>query len=131
MHDARADAAHLPRWLSLWWLAAAPGAALFIARILYEETYLTWRYGFQSVGFTLAHTAPHLVVWGSVSLLLLLLWGLGTGVWLVRMRVQRRPVSRRTWWLLAGTGVALALFFLPSEAWQLLFTPGGGERPAP
>jgi hypothetical protein len=46
------------------------GAAILVARILYEETILTWVSGPQMVGFAMAHGAlPFVFITGIISLL--------------------------------------------------------------
>jgi len=38
----------------IWWLIFLP-ATLFVSRLVYEQTYLTWLQGDQMIGFTLVH----------------------------------------------------------------------------
>jgi hypothetical protein len=47
-----------PRWLNIWWWASFPLAAAFVGRMLYERTYLTWKYGKQMLGFVFVHEYP-------------------------------------------------------------------------
>lgn len=43
-------------------------AAILVARILYEETILTWRTGPQMLGFAMAHGAlPFVLITGSLA----------------------------------------------------------------
>ena len=58
-----------PRFLKVWWLSASPFAFLFVARVLWEETFWTWLRGPQAVGFALWHVHSSFAVVGTLCAL--------------------------------------------------------------
>src|SRR3954467_14957314 len=78
-----------------WWLFY-PGTALLAARLVYEQTYLTWKHGPLMVGFALGHGSTLFIAGLLLSTLLLHLWVLASGVALLRHRtlVSRGHVLR-------------------------------------
>jgi hypothetical protein len=54
-------------------------AVPFVGRILWEETVLTCQKGPQMVGFSMAHTMPFLMIFGSLGLMLAHVWILVIG----------------------------------------------------
>jgi hypothetical protein len=94
------------------------GAAVFVGRIVYEETILSWQSGPQMVGFAMAHGAlPFILIVGLIGLLGGSLWLVGSLILLVRRRFR---VSLGDW-----IPILLLLFlavplFVPYEAWEEL-----------
>src|SRR5262245_11485814 len=52
---SHAQVARLPRWLLICGWLGVPGTLALAARLVWEQTLLTWDYGPQMVGFSLAH----------------------------------------------------------------------------
>jgi Ankyrin repeats (3 copies) len=91
-------------------------AAIFVGRIVYEETILTWLSGPQMLGFAMAHgaLAPIFIV-GSIALPGILLW---LAVSLVLLMWKK---FRLLDWIPAILSIFLvALVFVPYGAWEEL-----------
>ena len=54
--------------------------AIFVGRIVYEETVLTWTHGPQMIGFAMVHTMPFMLLAGFIGLVGGLLWMLVSNV---------------------------------------------------
>ena len=91
-------------------------AAILVARILYEETVLTWRNGPQMVGFAMAHGAlAPIFILGSIALPGILLW-LAVSLMLLMWKKFRLLA-----WIPAILSILLvALLSVPYEAWEEL-----------
>lgn len=64
----------LPKVLTvIWWFVYLPLAALE-ARLLYEQTWLTYTRGEQMIGFSMAHQFPELILFGLGGWLGSILW---------------------------------------------------------
>jgi hypothetical protein len=108
----------LPLWLRILGFIAAPGAVFLAARLVYEQTWLTWRRGPQMVGFALAHSG--LVLPLLLSTLLMLLWCvavLGRNLWVLG---RGKSVSRQRWAVLAAAIALLLVPLVPYGTWQRL-----------
>jgi hypothetical protein len=111
-------AAHLRWWLLGLGLIPLGGTAMLAARLIWEQTALTWELGPQMVGFSLAHGSGAILL---VAPLLLAPWTVLAFVVIVRDLLKRRRSDTPT---LATFGVALLLFGLlsmPSGVWERLF----------
>lgn len=104
----------------LWavgFLALVPNTVL-AARLVWEQTALTWQEGPQMVGFALAHG-----LWSPLMLSPALL--LVLGAWLLALAAvvvwHRRRPSRGLVALGSATLVVIAALALPYQAWQGLF----------
>jgi hypothetical protein len=99
-------------------------AALFVGRIVYEETVLTWTNGPQMVGFAMVHGgAPFILIAGLIGLLGGTLW-LIVSIALLFRRKFRIPFA--DWvpiFLLPLFGI---LLFIPSETWEELMVDLAG-----
>lgn len=108
----------LPLWLRALGVIAAPGTAYFAARMVYEQTLLSWRNGPQMVGFSLAHSGPILLLLASVLLMALWCAGvIGRSLWVL---LHGKAVS---WWRWASLAIAISLLLLlavPYGTWQRL-----------
>lgn len=58
----------LPRWVIISWFILFPLAFLLTARLIYEQTYLTWAQGVQMVGFSLAHQGLGFLIFGTLAM---------------------------------------------------------------
>jgi hypothetical protein len=74
----------LPKWLRIAWVLLAPLGFLFITRIAYEKTILTWRQGPQMIGFSIMHVMPVFFIFGAICCYGLMLWPLISGYFLIR-----------------------------------------------
>lgn len=110
--------AHVRWWLLASGLIPVIGTILLAARLIWEQTVLTWQLGPQMVGFSLAHGS------GAILLLAPFLLALWTVIALIVIAVDllnKRRIHRSTW---AMSGAALLLFgllFTPSGVWERLF----------
>jgi len=107
------------------------GAALFVGRIVYEETLLTWINGPQMVGFAMMHGGvPFILIAGVIGLLGGLLWLIASLVLLFRRKFRIPLMDWVPFILLPFFAV---LLFIPYETWEeltvLIAGPGshGGE----
>ena len=91
------------------------GTALFVGRIVYEETVLTWAYGPQMVGFAMVHAMPILLIAGVISLLGGTLWLIVSVAFLFRRKFR---IPFRDWFPVCLLSLLIALLFIPYEAWQ-------------
>jgi ankyrin repeat protein len=108
----------LPLWLRILGVIAAPGAVFLAARLIYEQTLLTWRRGPQMVGFALAHSG--LVLPLLLSTVLMLLWCaavLGRSLWALW---RGKSVSRHRWAVLVASIALLLVPLVPYGSWQRL-----------
>ena len=108
----------LPRaWTTTGYVVFAV-SAIFVGRIVYEETILTWKNGPQMVGFALAHgAAPLILVAGLVGLPCGLLWMLVSLPLLFR-RKFRVPVF--DWLPMALLSFLVVTLSIPYETWEEL-----------
>jgi hypothetical protein len=102
-------------WIVLGFILLA-GAILFVGRILYEETLLTWAHGPQMVGFAMMHGAvPFFLVAGLIGIPGSMLWIIGSLVLLLRRRF-RVPLTH--WIPAVGLVTVVVLFFIPYGIWE-------------
>ena len=59
-----------PVWLTWMGWLALPGGGMLLARMIYEQTYLTWSEGPQMLGFALWHVYAGYALLGYVCLFL-------------------------------------------------------------
>ncbi len=108
-----------------WFLAT--GAAMLFARLIWEETFLTWQLGPQMVGFSLAHD------YGAVLFLfppLLLLWTVIALVITIHGLVKKKRVSRKRWMSLGAIAALIVTGSLPEGFWQTAFAGQMAKSPA-
>jgi hypothetical protein len=92
------------------------GAAVFVGRIVYEETILTWLSGPQMVGFAMMHGAlPFIPIAGGIGLLGGLLW---LAVSLVLLILKRFRVPLTDWIPIILLLLVAVPFFIPYDAWE-------------
>ena len=102
-------------WTIVGYLLAC-GAALFVGRIVYEETVLTWTNGPQMVGFAMMHGAvPFLLIAGIVALPCSLLWLLISAGLLIRKKFR---VPFADWVPIVLLVTLFGLFMVPYEMWE-------------
>lgn len=77
----------------IWWVVYLPLLALE-ARLLYEQTWLTYTRGEQMIGFSMAHQFPELLLIGLAGWLGCILWCIVALVFMLRRRYQTSIVSR-------------------------------------
>src|SRR5215472_9352860 len=93
-------------------------SALFVGRIVYEETILTWMSGPQMVGFTMMHGAvPLILIAGLIGLPCGLLWMLVSLILLFR-RKFRVPVF--DWLPIVVLSFLVVMLLIPYETWEEL-----------
>ncbi|MDP9339543.1 MAG: ankyrin repeat domain-containing protein [Acidobacteriota bacterium] len=93
-------------------------AAVFVGRIVYEETILTWLSGPQMVGFALAHGAlPFILVAGLIGLPGSLLWVAVSLVLLIRKRFR---VPFADWIPIVLVVLLVMTSLIPYETWEEL-----------
>jgi hypothetical protein len=105
-----------PKLWTMVGYASVVGAALLTARILYEETFLTWRKGPQMVGFAMAHGAvPFIAATGLLVVLIGLLWSIVTLPILIRYKFRVPLVD---WTPLIFLSLLAVLLAIPYETWE-------------
>jgi hypothetical protein len=94
------------------------GAVLFVGRIVYEETILTWNNGPQMIGFAMMHGAvPLFLIAGLVGLPGSLFWMIVSLVLLSRKKFRIPLVD---WVPMALIVIFAALLFIPYGTWEEL-----------
>lgn len=93
-------------------------AAVFMVRIVWEETLLTLRDGPQMVGFSLAHGSWAFLLFAPI---LLILWFLTAFVTMIVSLWRRRELSKGLWLTLAAAVIVFGVISLPEAFWQLMF----------
>jgi hypothetical protein len=101
-----------PKFLTVsWWFVYLPLATLE-ARLLYEQTWLTYTRGEQMIGFTMAHQFPELLLFGLVGWIGCVIWCITALVLIVRRRHQIPGVTRLQFALVV---ITLLLQFVPVD----------------
>ncbi|HEU5182713.1 MAG TPA: ankyrin repeat domain-containing protein [Candidatus Polarisedimenticolia bacterium] len=118
MREGITERDRLPVWLRVVGVVAAPGTAYFAARMVYEQTLLSWRNGPQLVGFSLAHSGPILLLLASAGVMALWCAGvIGRSLWAM---LRGRAVSASRWIVLTVAVCLLLLLAVPYGTWQNL-----------
>jgi hypothetical protein len=113
-------------WRIAGWLSLSL-AALVVARVIYEETFLTWSDGPQMLGFAVAHGAVPLILFAwLVGLPVGLVWMLVSFVLLARKRFR---VPRIDWIAMFLFVAFAALLSVPYILWEELVVRLGGVGP--
>lgn len=99
---------------------------LLAARIIWEETLLTWREGPQMVGFSLAHGAGAILL---LAPLLLTLWLLAAIIRLVLYLIKKRKISAITWATFSVAILTFVLLVIPPNFWQWQFAGTFAKSP--
>jgi hypothetical protein len=106
-----------PKWFTLLgWIFYVP-ASLFVIRLLWEKTLLTWREGPQMIGFTMVHLHPIPFFIGVTGMLLCDLWILTAIVFLILRRKTIRPTEKVQF---AVVILTIAIDFIPYAFWRAL-----------
>jgi hypothetical protein len=93
-------------------------SALFVSRIVYEETILTWTNGPQMVGFALAHgAAPLIGIAGLIGLPCGLLWMLVSLILFFRRKFRVRVFD---WLPMVFLSFLIMMLLIPYETWEEL-----------
>ena len=101
-----------PKVLTLiWWFVYLPLAALE-ARLLYEQSWLTYTRGEQMIGFSMAHQFPELLLFGLAGWIGSILWCLVALILILRRRYQISTVCK---FQFALTLTTLLLSFMPVD----------------
>lgn len=102
-------------------------SAVFVGRILYEETILTWIEGPQMVGFAMVHAMPQILIAGSIGLPLGFLWLLVSLVLLFRRQFRVPSVD---WLPIVLLTFLAVMLFIPYETWEeiIVRTAGPGSH---
>src|SRR5262245_32990809 len=108
----------LPWWLRVSGYLCVISAGFLCGRLVWEQTYLTWRLGPQMVGFSLAHGGGALLLFSPA---LLILWFLLVVVTVVWALATKRRIARSTWFDLGLATLVGAILIVPYGAWQRLF----------
>jgi hypothetical protein len=102
----------LPRWLNLSWWGIYPLMAILVGRLVYERTYLTWKYGKILLGFSFAHTYAEIFLLSMLGFFLAHAWLVAA---LVFVFLKPAQVSRTDWLKIGLVVLTLALAYLPVE----------------
>ena len=105
------------RVLLVFGVIAIFSAALFAARITWEETLLTIARGPQMVGFAIAHIFPV----AFLAPLALTFWFAIAVIVMIASLIRRRRLSSLFWSTSAAAALVLGLLFVPPEFWQWAF----------
>jgi len=89
-------------------------ALMLMARMLWEETFLTRRFGPQMLGFSLAHGYGAILFLGPI---LLSLWLIVAFVGLIVYLIRHRPIASLTKAVAAAGVLILGMLSIPPEFW--------------
>lgn len=116
--DARQHEGGVSVWLLIPGIVVIAGTAALAARLTWEMTLLTWRYGPQMVGFSLAHG------YGAVLLFfpfVLLIWIVTFLIICAVRKGRKRKIGRFAWIVLACAVLFLGELSLPQGFWDRIF----------
>jgi hypothetical protein len=125
----RDESAAFPSRLTIFGCVSLVAVTPFAIRYVYEETVLTWRYGWQMVGFSVSHLYPGFMLLGIVGIICAHVFLL---VWLVRAIVRRirgQRMSRRSIAIATVVAAVIGLFYVPYAGWMMLMVEIGGPGP--
>lgn len=83
-------------------------------RLIYEYTWLTWAWGPQMIGFSMAHAFPFVLVLGWLGLLGCVLW---LPIALFRVASRRTAMGARRLVIIAGVTLCLVVPMVPPNWW--------------
>lgn len=101
-----------PKFLTVSWWFVYPPLAVLEARLLWEQTWLTYMRGEQMIGFSMAHQLPLLVLIGLAGWVGCILWSLVALIFILRRRHQVSTVNIVQFALALTT---LILMFVPVD----------------
>ena len=111
-----------PKTLPLMMLAVGfvlmLGSVILAGRLIWEMTSLTWQYGPQMIGFSLAHGPGALLF---LFPLALFVWLLASACTVIVWKAKRKVVRNRSWIALGSAVLALGLLSLPQGFWNVIF----------
>ena len=90
---------------------------IFVGRLVFEETVLTWAYGPQMIGFAMAHTMPLMILAGLIGLGGGFLWFLVSLVLLYRRRFH---IPHFDWLPIVLLPLLCIMISIPYETWEEL-----------
>jgi hypothetical protein len=105
-----------PKHLTIMWWLVYPLLATFVARLLYEQTWLTYRYGEQMIGFAMIHSFPELLILGLLGWIGCIAWCIVALALIVRRSHQIQIASKLQ---LALAVITLLLLFVPIDKFVL------------
>ena len=91
--------------------------AILTARIVYEETFLTWRHGPQMVGFTMVHAFPFVLLAGMLGQVGACIWWILS---IIRLARRSNRVTGTDWIPLFFVPVCVVLLATPYAFWERL-----------
>lgn len=95
------------------------GTFVLAIRLIWEMTWLTWKFGPQMVGFSLAHGEWALPAF--LSPLLLAVWTLSCLVSIVVWKIRRYRIAAPAVWILCGALFVFAMLSIPQSIWNRIF----------
>ena len=106
--------------------------AVFSARIVYEQTTLTWNDGWQMLGFSMAHLHPGLLVLGMLGALCSHVFLIATLYRVIAARVRHHSVPHTNIVLILAVCLATGLLYIPYQGWMTLIVriAGPGQHGA-
>lgn len=114
----QATIAKLPLWLTVSGIVVFAGSTMLAARLIWEQTVWTWKWGPQNIGFSLAHGFGAILF---VFPILLVIWTAGVIVLTVRSKVRKSQVTPARWAALGLAVLLLAIGELPDGFWERIF----------
>jgi len=97
------------------WVVTAP-SAVFVGRIAWESTVLTWRDGLQMVGYGMAHS------WGIPLMMVFATGVVWLAIALLYMAVKRTFGGMALKTAVVAYGMCLAVSSISYDTWQLIFS---------
>ena len=118
-----------PRWIRIAVVAALPGTAAFVLRLLYEQTVMTWRQGEQMVGFAMSHAyivffLPMILSFALAHVALAFVLSVTFARWL-----RRLPTPKWNWLSIVAVLVCFGLVYVPYDLWMTTTIKLAGPGP--
>jgi hypothetical protein len=117
-HPEPTPSSRFPRWLLAIGLVALLGSGALAARLIWEQTVLTWERGPQNIGFSFLHGSGAILVFFPPVLVLWLAASVSYTLWRL---LRRRPLSRVSVIVVVLSIGLVGTLWLPYGFWQRSF----------
>jgi len=120
MHSPPTEQSKFPLGLTVFGWSVLFVMAPLSLRLMYEQTVLTWRDGWQMVGFSLAHVIPGLLIIGIVGAICAHVYLVVLLVLTALNRLRGRPLLHPNLLLVFGLVAMTGVLYVPYAGWITL-----------
>jgi hypothetical protein len=117
-HPGPAQSSRFPRWLLAVGVILLFGSGVLAARLIWEQTALTWERGPQNIGYSFIHGSGAILVFFP---LVLVVWLAASVTYTLWRLLRRRPLSRSSVIVMVLSIGLLGVLWLPYGFWQRSF----------